>query len=60
MDAIAVTSAARSALAPTLPGMEGIGVKGINIEAWNAVMVPATMPMAQLARPRAAPQCRAM
>jgi tripartite-type tricarboxylate transporter receptor subunit TctC len=38
LEAIAVTSAKRSPLAPTLPGMEELGVKGVNIEVWNAVM----------------------
>ena len=44
LEAIAVTSAQRSPLAPTLPGLEDIGVKGVNIEVWNAVMAPAKMP----------------
>ncbi|WP_137921416.1 tripartite tricarboxylate transporter substrate binding protein [Hydrogenophaga sp. 2FB] len=50
LDAIAVTSAKRTPLAPTLPAMEDIGVKGLNIEVWNAVMAPATMPAAHQAR----------
>ncbi len=50
LDAIAVTSAKRTPLAPTLPAMEDIGVKGINIEVWNAVIAPATMPAAHQAR----------
>ena len=48
IDAIAVTSAKRSPLAPTLPAMEELGVKGLNIEVWNAVMAPARMPKAHL------------
>lgn len=48
IDAIAVTSAKRSPLAPTLPAMEELGVKGVNIEVWNAVMAPASMPKAHL------------
>ena len=52
LDAIAVTSAKRSPLAPTLPGMEELGVKGVNIEVWNAVMVSAKMPAAQVQRLR--------
>lgn len=52
LEAIAVTSAQRSPLAPTLPGMEELGAKGVNIEVWNAVMAPAKMPGAQLARLR--------
>jgi tripartite-type tricarboxylate transporter receptor subunit TctC len=48
--AVAVTSAKRSPLAPDLPAMEEIGAKGTNIEVWNAVMAPASMPAAQQAR----------
>lgn len=48
--AIAVTSAKRSPLAPDLPSLDEIGVKGVNIEVWNAVMAPATMPAANQAR----------
>ena len=50
LDAIAVTSARRSPLAPTLPSMEELGAKGVNIEVWNAVMAPARMPAANQAR----------
>jgi tripartite-type tricarboxylate transporter receptor subunit TctC len=46
LDAVAVTSAKRTPLAPTLPSMEEIGAKGVNIEVWNAVMAPARMPAA--------------
>ena len=48
--AVAVTSAQRSPLAPDLPSMDELGAKGINIEVWNAVMAPATMPAAHQAR----------
>lgn len=44
LETIAVTSAKRSPLAPTLPSLEEIGVKGVNIEVWNAVMAPASLP----------------
>lgn len=50
LDAIAVTSARRSPLAPTLPSMDEVGAKGVNIEVWNAVMAPARMPAAHQAR----------
>jgi tripartite-type tricarboxylate transporter receptor subunit TctC len=50
IDAIAISSAKRSALAPTLPAMEDLGVKGVNIEVWNAVMAPSSMPSAHQAR----------
>jgi len=50
LQAIAVTSSARSPLAPELPSMTELGASGINIEVWNAVMAPAKMPAANQAR----------
>ncbi len=50
LDALAVSSAKRSPLAPTLASMEDIGAKGVNIEVWNAVMAPAHMPAAHQVR----------
>lgn len=50
LEAVAVTSTKRTPLAPTLPSMEEIGAKGVNIEVWNAVMAPARMPAASQAR----------
>ncbi len=50
LDALAVSSAKRSPLAPTLASMEEIGAKGVNIEVWNAVMAPARMPAAHQQR----------
>jgi tripartite-type tricarboxylate transporter receptor subunit TctC len=50
LEAVAVSSAKRTPLAPTLPSMEEIGAKGVNIEVWNAVMAPARMPAAHQAR----------
>lgn len=50
LEAIAVTSAKRTPLAPTLPSMDEIGAKGVNIEVWNAVMAPARMPAAHQSR----------
>jgi tripartite-type tricarboxylate transporter receptor subunit TctC len=52
--AIAVSSAARSPLAPELPSMLELGAPGINIEVWNAVMAPAKMPAAHQAKLNAA------
>lgn len=52
LDAIAVTSAKRSPLAPALPGMEELGAKGVDIEVWNAVMAPAKMPAVHVERLR--------
>jgi tripartite-type tricarboxylate transporter receptor subunit TctC len=54
LDALFVSSARRSPMAPTLPSMEEIGVKGVNIEVWNAIMAPASMPPAHRARLSAA------
>ncbi len=42
--AIGVTSSGRSALAPELPSMAEVGVKGFNLEIWNAVAAPKSMP----------------
>lgn len=50
LDAVAVTSRQRSPLAPTLPSMDEIGAKGVNIEVWNALMAPARLPAAHRAR----------
>jgi len=50
IDAIASSSARRSPLVPNLPGMEDLGIKGVNIEVWNAIMAPASMPPAHQAR----------
>lgn len=52
LDALAVTSAQRSPLAPTLPGMEELGAKGVNIEVWNAVMAPSKMAAPHVTRLR--------
>ena len=50
LEAVAVTSSNRSPLAPTLPSMDEIGAKGVNIEVWNAVVAPSRMPAAHQAR----------
>ncbi|MFN0159665.1 MAG: Bug family tripartite tricarboxylate transporter substrate binding protein [Burkholderiales bacterium] len=50
LEAIAVSSAKRSPLAPTLPSMEEVGAKGVDIEVWNAIVAPATLPAAHQAR----------
>ncbi len=52
LEAIAVTSAKRSPLAPTLPSMEELGAEGVNIEVWNAVMASAKMPATNIQRLR--------
>ena len=50
LEAVAVSSAKRTPLAPTLPSMQEIGAQGVNIEVWNAVMAPARMPAAHQAK----------
>lgn len=44
--AIGVTSSGRSLLAPELPSMSEVGVPNFNLEIWNAVAAPASMPPA--------------
>jgi tripartite-type tricarboxylate transporter receptor subunit TctC len=48
--AIGVTSSGRSALAPDLPSMAEVGVPDFNLEIWNAVAAPKSMPPAIVAR----------
>lgn len=48
--ALAVTSSERSPLAPGVPSMREVGAGAVDIEVWNAVMAPASMPAAQRAR----------
>ena len=50
LEAVAVSSAKRTPLAPTLPSMQEIGAQGVNIEVWNAVMAPVRMPAAHQAK----------
>ncbi|MBS0408134.1 MAG: tripartite tricarboxylate transporter substrate binding protein [Proteobacteria bacterium] len=45
---IGVTSGGRSPLAPDLPSMADAGVKNFNLEIWNAVVAPASMPPAHI------------
>lgn len=47
---IAVTSAGRSTLVPELPSLSELGVKGVDLEVWNAVAVPASTPAAVVNR----------
>lgn len=48
--AIGVTSSGRSALVPELPSMSEVGVPDFNLEIWNAVAAPKSMPPALVAR----------
>ena len=45
---IGVTGSGRSALAPDLPSLADAGVKNFNLEIWNAVVAPASMPKAHV------------
>ena len=47
---IGVTSSGRSPLVPELPSLADAGVKNFNLEIWNAVVAPASMPAAHVAR----------
>ncbi|WP_280189831.1 Bug family tripartite tricarboxylate transporter substrate binding protein [Delftia sp. PS-11] len=47
---IAVTSSARSTLAPGLPSLKELGVAGIDLEIWNAVAAPQATPAAHVHR----------
>ncbi|TXT39778.1 MAG: hypothetical protein FD135_1883 [Comamonadaceae bacterium] len=48
--AIGVTSSGRSPLAPELPSMAEVGVTNFNLEIWNAVSAPKSMPVAMVNR----------
>ena len=45
---IGVTSSGRSTLVPDLPSLAEAGVKDFNLEIWNAVAAPASMPKAHV------------
>jgi tripartite-type tricarboxylate transporter receptor subunit TctC len=46
---VALTSAARSSLAPGMPTLAEAGVSGFDIEVWNALMAPAATPASSVA-----------
>jgi tripartite-type tricarboxylate transporter receptor subunit TctC len=48
--AIGLTSSGRSTLAPELLSLAELGISGLNIEVWNAVVLPAQASQAQAAR----------
>ncbi|NDG47813.1 MAG: tripartite tricarboxylate transporter substrate binding protein [Rhodospirillales bacterium] len=52
--ALAVTTAARSALLPELPAFAEIGLTGYDASSWQALYAPAATPAGELARLRAA------
>lgn len=50
LHAIGVTSAGRSSLLPDVPSLSEAGVAGFQLEIWNAVAAPASMPAAHIQR----------
>jgi tripartite-type tricarboxylate transporter receptor subunit TctC len=48
--AIGVTSSGRSTLVPELPSMSEAGVPGFNLEIWNAIAAPNSMPKPVVAK----------
>ena len=54
LKAIAVTSPTRSALVPELPTLHEAGITGTDLEVWTALVGPATLPKAIVARVAAA------
>ncbi|TSE31252.1 Bug family tripartite tricarboxylate transporter substrate binding protein [Tepidimonas charontis] len=50
LQTLGVTSAARSTLAPNVPALAELGVRGVELEIWNAVAGPASSPRAHVQR----------
>jgi len=50
LKAIGTTSSVRSALAPEVPSLAEAGVKDLNLEIWNAVAAPTSLPKPVVAR----------
>ena len=50
LQGIGVTSAARSPLVPGLPSLRELGIAGMDLEIWNGMAAPASMPAAHIAR----------
>ncbi len=48
LKAIGVTSAGRSSVAPELPSLSEAGVQGLQLEIWNAVAAPNSLPKAHV------------
>jgi tripartite-type tricarboxylate transporter receptor subunit TctC len=48
--AIGVTSSGRSTLVPELPSLAEAGVQGFNLEIWNAIAAPNSLPQPVVAR----------
>lgn len=54
LHAIGVTSAGRSSLLPDVPSLAEAGLTGFQLEIWNAVAAPASMPAAHIQKVSAA------
>lgn len=50
LKAIGVTSAGRSSVVPDVPSLSEAGVKDLNLEIWNAVAAPQSLPRAHVQR----------
>jgi len=50
LKAIGVTSAGRSSLMPEVPSLAEIGIRGFQMEIWNGIAAPASMPRARVNR----------
>ena len=48
--AVGVTSAGRSSVVPSVPSLAEAGVKGLELEIWNAVAAPNSLPKAHVAK----------
>lgn len=48
--AVGITASVRSALVPDIPSLSEVGVKDFNLEIWNAVAAPNSMPKPIVAR----------
>jgi tripartite-type tricarboxylate transporter receptor subunit TctC len=48
--AVGVTSAGRSSVVPEVPSLSEAGVKGLELEIWNAVAAPNSLPKAHVAK----------
>ncbi len=48
--AVGLTSAGRSTLAPGVPSLAEVGLRGFELEIWNAVAAPATLPAERIRR----------
>ena len=48
--AIGVTSPGRSTLVPELPSLAEVGIQGFDLEVWNAIAVPVSLPVVVQAR----------